>query len=297
MTDYSFEYTIIQPFLINSFISKKSEEGYENNNERFEDLFNKTFNDHFFSKENNIENENDEKLVDYRKFYSNSNLNESTKNKSSHLNKEIFVVINSSSNKSKNEKLTKKRGRKSLKDSNLINGKENIHDKNALDNSLRKVNVNYLNYLLAFSNNILKEFNYNYEFLDIDHTFKNNIKKEFFEQLKKKTLSEIICNNISDKYSKKDISTNRNIYEKIKENKILENIFKENFMVLFEFYFKNKRRINLKKYGIEKEIYLPEKIKTFQDLINRNLNNKEYIKNLRICIYKNYLQNTKFLIY
>ena len=53
-------------------------------------------------------------------------------------------------------------------------------------------------------------------------------------------------------------------------------------MVIFEFYFKNKKRISLKKYGLDKEMNLGEKAKSFKDLLDNKSNNKEYIKKLNI---------------
>ena len=65
-------------------------------------------------------------------------------------------------------------------------------------------------------------------------------------------------------------------------------------MVIFEFYFKNKKRISLKKYGLDKEMNLGEKAKSFKDLLNNKSNNKEYINNLNMCIFQNYLTNSKY---
>ena len=68
----------------------------------------------------------------------------------------------------------------------------------------------------------------------------------------------------------------------------------ENFLDIFELYFKNKKRISLKKYGLDKEMNLGPKAKSFKDLLDNKSNNKEYIKNLNISVYQNFLKNSKY---
>ena len=106
----------------------------------------------------------------------------------------------------------KKRGRVKQKKINKI------HDKHTIDNVLRKIQVNYMTFLISFINEILKNLNYNERFLKLDYSIKKNINKDFFESLKTKNIGEIICSKISDKY-KKVKKNNKNIFEKIKEKK------------------------------------------------------------------------------
>ena len=79
------------------------------------------------------------------------------------------------------------------------------------------------------------------------------------EALKAPILSDILCNNFSSKYITKVIDANRSVYKKIKENIILKTILDDNFFDIFEFCFKNIKRISLKKYGLDKEKFLGEK--------------------------------------
>ena len=80
------------------------------------------------------------------------------------------------------------------------NSKENkkkTHDKNTSDNLLRKVQVHYLSFIVNYLNDILKNLKYKQKFFNLDYDFKSNINKEYVENLKTKTIGEIISNKIS----------------------------------------------------------------------------------------------------
>lgn len=243
--------------------------------------------ENFLDNKENNHNKNDEELV----------IDKSTQNKSSRLKKNLFKISRSSQDKLNDatEFISKKRrGRHILNESNSEKEEQKFHDQNSWDNILRKVQVRVLNYIIAYANAILKEFNYEDKFLNLHYDFKNNVNKECFESLKNSTLSGIVCNNISEKYKTKDINTNKILYEKIRENCLLKKIFDEKFLVLFECYYKNKKRISLKKYGSKQEICLPEEVKTYRDLTLKYSNNEEYLKNINNCICHNYFKDYKF---
>ena len=284
--EHDSEQTDSQLFLNTSFNSEISGDEYENirnkNESSEEDLFNTVFMKIFSTKKTNDENEIDEKSIYLIGENVNSNSNESTRRNNSQIINNLFISKKTNRGRHRlNEQTSEKAGHK-------------IHGKDDNDNILRKIQVNSLNYMISFANSTLKEFNYEEEFLNIDNNFKINVNKESLDSLKTQTLSDIVCNNISSKYTRKDIDTNRKIYEKIKENKVLKKIFDENYLVLFKLFFENKKRISLKDYGSDKEIFLTEKTKTFKDLINKNLNDETYIKNLYRCIYQNYLKNDSY---
>ena len=90
-----------------------------------------------------------------------------------------------------------------IKEVNLKNKK--IHIKYSFDNILRKIQFHYMSFIVSFLNDILRNFNINQRFLRLDFKYCLNIKKDFIKSLKKKTLSEIICNNISSYLHKKKI--------------------------------------------------------------------------------------------
>ena len=222
---------------------------------------------------------------------------ENTQSESSRLKKNLFKISRSSPDELIDAAKfisKKRRGRHKLNESNSEKEEQKFHDKNSWDNILKKVQVRVFKYIIAYANAILKEFNYEDKFLNLYYDFKNNVNKEFFESLKNSTLSDIVCNDISLKYKTKDINTNKILYEKIKENCLLKKIFDEKFLVLVDCYYKNKKRISLKKYGSKKEICLPEEVKTYRDLTFKYSNNKEYLKNINNCICHNYFKNYKF---
>ncbi len=203
--------------------------------------------------------------------------------------------------KDNGEKLKKKRGRQTEENnSNKDNTNQTIHDKFSTDNILRKIQVHYMTFIISSSNAILKDLNYKEKFLKLDYSFKKVINIDYFESLKKKSLIEIICNNISKKYKDKGENINYEIYEKIKENEVLKNFFNENYITFFkEVYYKSDKIINFEKYGLDRAITLSNDVKMFKDLLANNRddagNNKEYIENINLCVSQNYIPENKFL--
>ena len=217
------------------------------------------------------------------------------------LGKNIFTVINST--QSTSELLTKKkRGRQVNRSNSKENNGQKVHNKFATDNLLRKIQVHYMSCILEAVNEVLKALNYNTPFLKCDYEFKKNVNKDFFDSLKNKKLSDILINDISAKYRNKDININRTIYDNLKDDKILKNLFDENYITFFEnVYYKSDKKFNLKKYGLEKEIIFSKNVKMFKDLLkvnkNNDVNNQKYIEDLNICVTKNYLPYQKFMMY
>ena len=199
--------------------------------------------------------------------------------------------------------LKKKRGKKKQNEinENGDNGyiKIKIHDKNTSDNVLRKIQVHYLSFIVSFVNEILYNLKFDQRFFKLSYSFKKNTKKEFVNSLKTKDIGEILCNKISDKY-KKDENVNKNIYNKIKEDKVLKNIFSEKYLLLFKkVYFKSNKLINLSEYGLNKIIKLSDKVKMFQDLLNdiEKLDiNKKYMKSINDCAVQRFFPNPLFKI-
>ena len=77
-------------------------------------------------------------------------------------------------------------------------------------------------------------------------------------------------------------------------------MFNENYLIFFKnIYYKSEKSINLKKYGLENEIILPNDIKMFNDLlldnIDENIDNEKYIGNIYLCAAQNYFEDDKFI--
>ena len=220
-------------------------------------------------------------------------MKKNNKDQNSHLNEKCVNELNLFEDKLTNPIFTsKKRGRQAQSCSN-----NKTHDKYSMDNLLRKILISFFNFCISYSNDILKEFNYNEKFLKLTHDFKNQVKNDFVESLKDKTLYDIIYRKITSKYKTKDENTNIIIYDKIKENEVLKKIFDENFLVLFDIYYKGQKTINLQKYGLEKEIHLSKKTKTFKDLLKKNESDQKLIQNLKNCVNIKFRERNRFLVY
>lgn len=187
--------------------------------------------------------------------------------------------------------LQKKRGRQA----NENGGKKPTHDKNSTDNLKRKIQVHYMSFIIDSINDIIKQLGYEEEFLNLDYNYKKNVSNTFFLGLKKKKISDIISNNISEKYSTKDTETNINLHKKLKNDKRLKKIFDENYLLFFKnIYFNFDDKINFIKYGLDKDIILSRKVERYKDLIKDATN--DYAKNLNSCVAQNYLPQQKVFI-
>ena len=183
----------------------------------------------------------------------------------------------------------RKRGRHTNSDEE----KEKKHDKYSEDNILRKIQVNYLSFIILFLNDVLSSLGIQEKFLNLDYEFKKQVNKEKCELLKKRNIGEIVSEKISSKYKNKD-NVNIDLYENLKKNANLEKIFNMNYLTFFgDYYMIKGKSVNLRKFGIEKEITLSNKTETYFDFIAK-IKSKEkdekYIRLINDCIQKNYLK-------
>ena len=196
--------------------------------------------------------------------------------------------------------LKKKRGRQTKK-----NGKREHHF-DSQDNILRMIKVHYLNFIVSFLNDILFNLNYEERFKKLDYNFKKKINQGSLDEMKRKNIGDIISNKISDKYKNKEKNEafyknfNKDIYYHLKENKVIKNIFSQNYLELFKtIYYKSNRIIDLKKFGLFKTITLSINVKMCKDLqlkVEENLKNKSNKINLEQCIKKNFFPELIFKI-
>ena len=177
-----------------------------------------------------------------------------------------------------------KRGRKSSKISEIKVIKK--HDKFTIDNILRKFQVHYLNFIVSFINTILNNLGFKIKLFQLNYRLKENIGKNNIKYLKNSTLKEILSKEISHKFRKVNKNENKIIIDKIIKCPILNKILSEKYMYLFDIYLKSQRIINLDKYGLDQTIELPINIAMFDDLLKKNLKEKEYSKRLKECIDK-----------
>ena len=168
--------------------------------------------------------------------------------------------------------LRKKRGRKSFN----INIKR-VHDKYSDDNIIRKIQGNYINFLVEFVNELLKTIGRkDLSFVSLDYNFKKLINKGHRHALNSETLREFFSKDISPKNSTKNKDYNAKICEKIeKECKdISENILNRNFLFFFDkIYYKNNKKINMKEFGFDDLEVDLKNIKLFGDLLLKEKDN------------------------
>ena len=153
---------------------------------------------------------------------------------------------------------------------------------------------------MSYLNGILENFGYNEKFQKLDYKFKKYIKKEFIASLKEKTIGDIISNKISSKYKYKKEDANEKLCDKLKkENKILNNILSQNYLVLFQkVYYKNINEINLKDFGLEEDKYiiLSDKVKMYKDLLFKNKESFLYVKRINKCIKEYFYPKLIFVL-
>ena len=196
----------------------------------------------------------------------------------------------------KEKKVLKKRGMKKYSKNSKI-GK--IHKFDANDNILRKIHCHFLSFIVLFLNDILNHLNYTQRFIDLNYIFKKKASKKDIEEIKKKSIEEIICTEINRKYKKIDKSYNKLICEQIKDNIALKNILSESYLNIFKkIYHRGNKIINLKEYGLNKKIVLSDTVKMYKDLLlkdeKKDLSHscrRKYNK----CIILNFIKDSIFI--
>ena len=191
------------------------------------------------------------------------------------------------------------------------------HTKYYRDNIKRKIQVNYLNFLVNFINLIIRVLSkkysgFNDEFKDKKISDKYQFKKlnygkfslkidnDSFNSLKSKKLLEIITLNTNGKNkNNKNDEVYNNLFE-IKHK--LEKILDQSYLEFFPIYYQKENYTNLKKYGLDIDISL-ENLKRFDFFIKKEkqkikeLENKEkYEKGIEESIRENFMTKSHLFI-
>ena len=191
------------------------------------------------------------------------------------------------------------------------------HTKYYRDNIKRKIQVNYLKFLVNFVNLIIrvlfkKYSGFNDEFKDKKISDKYQFKKlnygkfslkidnDSFSSLKSKKLLEIITLNTNGKNkNNKNDEVYNNLFE-IKHK--LEKILDQSYLEFFPIYYQKENYTNLKKYGLDIDISL-ENLKRFDFFIKKEkqkikeLENKEkYEKGIEESIRENFMTKSHLFI-
>ena len=241
------------------------------------------FNNHDISKEQNSTNKIDnDKSEDNNK--EKNNKNPITKKfeiiKADNSNENIkYDVIRKISKK-------KKRGRKAKKES------KRQHNALDQDNIIRKIQVHFLSFIIYFCNDLIQALipnNKDLSFKNIQYELKKTVNHAYIENLKSKKIGDILQLTASPKNKKFNGNINKIIYDKICIiNPFLKNFFEISYLDMFNSYYcQNEREIVIEGYKIK----LSQRTRLFIDLIAKNKNSEEKIKEIAEQYFINKKQN------
>ena len=126
------------------------------------------------------------------------------------------------------------------------NKNDKSHGKLEKDNILRKIQVEFLSFAINFANEIvIKKYQIKGQFFDLSYHFKQNITKNRIEYLKSLIFGEVLCNKISEKFKNHPSNENKIFYDRVIKNESIQKIFSENYMKIFNIFWKSQRNIKI----------------------------------------------------
>lgn len=188
-----------------------------------------------------------------------------------------------------NKNISSKKGMK------ILDPNRRVHSALDDDNVLRKIQVHFLTFIISFTNDVICTFNNDKDiplFKNLDYQIKKVVNHKFVENLKKKTISEILQFKVSPKMKISDESVNKRIFQIIwAKLPSLHEFLQTNYLTFFIDYYYNKNNKNIEVNG--KEIQLSSRTKTFNDLLEKNYRYKEKIKYVAINYFLNSYKRIK----
>lgn len=196
--------------------------------------------------------------------------------------------------------LNQKRGRKAKEGRKKLN--QRIHGSTDFDNIQRKIQVNFITFLIRLGNDALKTIfgkKTKFHFKDVKYELKKIVNHNYIEHLKQCNYSDIIKMKISPKNKRFGEDENKRTFTEIcKYSDKLKNLFNKNYLYLFQKYYCNlKNGENFDLDGIK--VTLSPKTKTLFNLLKKNEANKEKFNNVIQDVYfseYNYNSDKKFII-
>ena len=163
--------------------------------------------------------------------------------------------------------------------------KKKIHYGHAADNLLRKIQVHFLSFMVNYINDVIKTIINDKNvplFKILDYKIKKKVKHEYVNELRNKSIAEILQLNVSPKIKLHDNNVNKNIYSTIcKISPFMIGYLQQSYVSLFKEYYYNKNKIFIVDGKVVK---LSIRTKTFDDLILKNIGYKEKLKKIAINI-------------
>ena len=185
-----------------------------------------------------------------------------------------------------------KPGRGKKPENGYLEMKRHRHLNTHFDNLQIKIQVNYINFIINLSNDVLFlifKNNKKYNIKDIDHAFKIDVSRKNFDFLKSSKIKDVLEKNISDKYRQYRKTFNKELLDEVcQKSPWLNAFFNLNYLDLFKCYYNDQKQIDTISF-CDQIITLSKKTqkKTFYELLIKNKNIKRELINAVKNVYLN----------
>ena len=185
-----------------------------------------------------------------------------------------------------------KQGRGKKPENGYLEMKRHRHLNTHFDNLQIKIQVNYINFIINLSNDVLFlifKNNKKYNIKDIDHEFKIDVSRKNFDFLKSSKIKNVLEKNISNKYKTYEKNFNRELLDEVcQKSPWLNDFFNLNYLDLFKCYYNDQKQIDKISF-CDQIITLSKKTqkKTFYELLIKNKNIKRQLINAVKNVYFN----------
>ena len=207
-------------------------------------------------------------------------------------NREYPLLPIEKTNKSPKFCFKLKHGRGKKPENGCLEMKRSRHLNTHFDNLQIKIQVNYINFIINISNDVLfsifKEKRH-YNIKDIDHEFKIDVSRRNFDFLKSSKIKDVLGKNISNKYKAYKKNFNKELLDEVcQKSPLLNDFFNLNYLDLFRCYYNGQKQIDKISF-CEQIITLSKKTqkKTFYELLLKNQNIKKELINAVKNVYFN----------
>ena len=194
---------------------------------------------------------------------------------------------NCSENPNKKEKNLKKKENIKIK----------VHTATDDDNILRKIQVHFMSFIVNYTNDVI-DFLINDDnkphFNHLDYRLKKIVKHSYVEELKEKSIGDILRFDITPKMKKRNKTDNKHICEEIiKRYPSFQKFFEKNYLTLFKEYYYTNEKNTFEFNGHIIPLSEKTKTKTFSNLIKRYNSYKEKIIYVSVNYYLNNYKRIK----
>ena len=189
--------------------------------------------------------------------------------------KKIDFVVNNIGNKTK-------RGKQSTKKS-----QKDVHDNTKQDNLIRKIQVHFFSFVIAFCNDAYKKVfkSSNKSFKNINQKNKKTVNFDYTYGLRNLCIKDLLKMKISEKYTSYKEFYNEELLKKIEySSKWLDQLFQMNYLKLFSYYYNKGKPLDKIVFENE-EIILSKKTKSFYYLLEKYKYLRQHLINTVESVY------------